>query len=67
MARLQKVCRLGMMPLFARMGSSACGDRDDTTVSRNPPGLAGIFSAEAYGWLEISGAQLCSEASQILL
>lgn len=37
MARLQNVCRLGTMPLFARTGSRACGDRGSVTVNCNPP------------------------------
>lgn len=50
MAKLQNVCKLGTIPLFARTGSSAYGNRHGITISCTPPALAKAFCQSS--WLD---------------
>lgn len=64
MAKLQNVCKLGTIPLFARTGSSAYGNRHGITISYIPATLAKALSVKPLGWmLETQGVELCSKAS----
>lgn len=64
MAKLQNVWMLGTIPLFARTGSSAYGNRHGITISCTPPAPAKALSVKALGWmLEIREVELCSKAS----